>query len=157
MENQPGGLSFRRAQPAEAPILSEIAFRSKAYWGYDAEFMAKAREELVITAEAVRTNLIYTAVSDEQRILGFYELTGHPPVIKLSALFIDPAVIRRGIGRKLFAHALKIARKMGAKKLLIDSDPNAKGFYESMGAVQMGEVPSGSIPGRMLPLLEIEI
>ena len=32
-------LSIREARPDEAELLSELAFRSKAHWGYDAEFL----------------------------------------------------------------------------------------------------------------------
>jgi len=38
---------------------------------------------------------------------------------------------------------------------MIDADPNAEGFYLKMGAERVGESPSGSIPGRMLPLLQV--
>ncbi|HBF81114.1 MAG TPA: GNAT family N-acetyltransferase, partial [Streptomyces sp.] len=30
-------------------------------------------------------------------------------------------------------------------------------FYTAMGAVRVGAVPSGSVPGRMLPLLELAL
>jgi hypothetical protein len=33
----------------------------------------------------------------------------------------------------------------------IDADPNAEAFYLAMGAVRIGQTPSGSIPGRVLP------
>jgi hypothetical protein len=34
-----------------------------------------------------------------------------------------------------------------------DSDRHAEGFYRAMGMRRIGEAPSGSIPGRMLPRL----
>lgn len=48
---------------------------------------------------------------------------------------------------------MEVARALGLSSLLIDADPNAEGFYLRMGAERVGEVPSGSISGRMLPLL----
>lgn len=36
-------------------------------------------------------------------------------------------------------------------------DPDAVPFYEAMGARHAGAVPSGSIPGRMLPLMELRL
>ena len=42
---------IRAARSDEAGLLSEIAFRSKAYWGYSEEFMVSCREELTVTAE----------------------------------------------------------------------------------------------------------
>ena len=40
---------------------------------------------------------------------------------------------------------------------MIDSDPEARPFYEAMGAVLVGDSPSASIPGRRLPRLEKRI
>lgn len=40
---------------------------------------------------------------------------------------------------------------------MIDADPNAEPFYRAMGAVRIGATPSGSIPGRELPLLEFTL
>ena len=53
--------------------------------------------------------------------------------------------------------AAKTAREAGATALVIGADPRAAGFYRRMGAVEAGVVPSGSIPGRMLPLLKLRL
>jgi hypothetical protein len=39
--------------------------------------------------------------------------------------------------------------------LLIDADPFAESFYLALGCERIGEAPSGSIPGRMLPRLRL--
>jgi hypothetical protein len=33
------------------------------------------------------------------------------------------------------------------------ADPHAEGFYLAMGAVRLGETPSESVRGRMLPMM----
>jgi hypothetical protein len=40
-----------------------------------------------------------------------------------------------------------VAKKLGAT----DADPDAAPFYRKMGAYDVGQAPSGSVPGRMLP------
>jgi predicted N-acetyltransferase YhbS len=75
----------------------------------------------------------------------------------LGHLFVEPDSIGSGIGRKLFAAIVASLKRESARRLVIEADPNAKAFYERMGAVHVGEAPSGSIPGRMLPLLEFAI
>jgi hypothetical protein len=45
----------------------------------------------------------------------------------------------------------------GFEYLEIAAEPNAEGFYRKMGAQSIGETPSASIPGRMLPLLRVRI
>ncbi len=39
----------------------------------------------------------------------------------------------------------------------IHSDPYAESFYLSRGSVRIGEVPSGAILGRTIPLLEFAL
>ncbi|EBV1760669.1 N-acetyltransferase, partial [Salmonella enterica subsp. enterica serovar Newport] len=41
--------------------------------------------------------------------------------------------------------------------LLVDADPNAEAFYIRQGAIRIGETPSESLPGRVLPLLLISL
>jgi len=73
------------------------------------------------------------------------------------ALFIDPDDMGNGHGRHLMAHALQNGSKHGGRTLQIQSDPNATKFYEAAGAYQIGLLESGSIPGRQLPLLQIDV
>ena len=39
--------------------------------------------------------------------------------------------------------------------MTIEADPDAAPFYRRIGARDVGTAPSGSIPGRELPLLEL--
>ena len=71
----------------------------------------------------------------------------------LLKLFVEPCALRSGTGRALFAWATDVARKLGARRLTIDADPDAAPFYRRMGAYDVGQSPSGSIPGGMLPKL----
>jgi hypothetical protein len=47
-------VGLRSASPDEAAALTELAIRSKAYWGYADAFMRRAREELTLTAGPYR-------------------------------------------------------------------------------------------------------
>nr|WP_211354784.1 hypothetical protein [Stackebrandtia albiflava] len=38
-----------------------------------------------------------------------------------------------------------------------DADPGAEPFYRRMGAVRIGEAPSGSVPGRVLPRMTVRL
>jgi len=80
-----------------------------------------------------------------------------PETIDLDKLFVEPRRIRTGVGRALIAYAINEARRRGAKRLTILSDPYATGFYERNGARMIGEGPSDAIPGRSLPLYEIRL
>ncbi|MEV5510325.1 GNAT family N-acetyltransferase [Streptomyces orinoci] len=145
---------IRAARTDEAGMLSELALRSKAYWGYDEAFIAACRDELTLSADEVEA----TAVAEQDgRIQGFVTVQGSPPSGILSMLFVEPHAIGKGVGRRLFEHATTTAADHGFTRLTIDADPHAEPFYRAMGATLIGSTPSGSIPGRTLPLMAITL
>jgi GNAT superfamily N-acetyltransferase len=145
---------LRAARPDEAGVLSELALRSKAYWGYDQDFLDACRAELTFDPADVPARRIVVAESAGQ-VLGFYSLDGQPPQAELGNLWLDPVAIGTGLGRRLWQHALEVARGAGFTVLRIEADPHAEGFYLAMGAQPAGSSPSGSITGRTLPLLTL--
>ena len=145
-------VTIRPAEPEEAEALTALTLRSKAHWGYDAEFMDAVRAELTLTRATIAEQEVFV-LEEHGVIAGFYALILHEHEAELSMLFIDPPAIGRGFGRVLFEHAAREARALGATEMMIDSDPFAEAFYLALGAERIGEAPSGSIPGRMLPLL----
>ncbi|MFF2960738.1 GNAT family N-acetyltransferase [Streptomyces sp. NPDC057963] len=147
-------MKVRPAQRSEAGELTELAMASKAHWGYDEAFLASCREELTLHPADIGRHRT-TVVEEDGRVLGFTTLEGAPPRGALGMMFVAPDVIGRGIGRVLFEHTATEARRLGFVRLTIDADPNAEAFYLTMGAVRIGATPSGSIPGRVLPLLEV--
>ncbi len=44
---------------------------------------------------------------------------------------------------------------LGYERLTIDADSYAEAFYVHAGARRVGEIPSGPIPDRMIPQLEL--
>jgi GNAT superfamily N-acetyltransferase len=149
-------MRVREARPAEAGELTGLALRSKGHWGYDEAFLASCRDELTMRPADIERRR--TAVAEEEgRVLGFTTLDGVPPVGALGMMFVEPDALGRGIGRLLFEHTMTKARRLGFLRLTIDADPNAEPFYLAMGAVRIGATPSGSVPGRELPLLEFTL
>jgi len=148
---------IRPAADADAPALSVLALRSKAFWGYDHAFMRACIPEMAITpADLARCPTFVLA--EGAALLGFATLAHHSGArITLDALFVAPEAIGSGAGRRLFEHAAAQARALGARTMHIEADPNAEAFYLHMGARRIGATPSGSIPGRMLPLLEYDL
>jgi GNAT superfamily N-acetyltransferase len=147
---------IRRARPDEAPLLSDLALRAKGHWGYDAAFLEACRAELTIAPESIMQRDIFV-VEEDGRVLGFYALAGAIPEAELDDLFVEPDAIGKGYGRLLWDHAAARMRESGATSFIIQADPYAEGFYRAMGAERIGEAPSGSIPGRMLPLLRAHL
>ncbi len=149
-------ITLRPARPDEAHALSELCMISKAHWGYDDAFMAACREELTITAADFDHSQIQVA-DDNGALAGMAQLQVEGDKAELDKLYVHPDFIGAGAGRSLFEWALSEARAAGATFMTIDGDPQAAGFYRRMGAIDDGESPSGSIPGRTLPRLRITL
>ncbi|QPC45182.1 GNAT family N-acetyltransferase [Kaustia mangrovi] len=150
-----GAVTIRRARPEEAALLTALSLRSKASNGYDEAFMARCVAELTVTPERVATNETWVA-EEAGRVLAFIEMEPGPEA-EIHSVFAEPDCRRKGVGRLLWAHMEERARAAGARALLLDADPFAVPFYESMGMRIVGQSPSGSIPGRMLPRMRKDL
>ena len=150
-------VTIRRAEPHEAPAITLLALRSKAHWGYSAEFMATCRDELTYSADDLRGGAFFVA-ERENILIGFYALARHSTSeVELEALFVEPAYIGQGYGRALIEHAKATAKAWGAEIMIVQGDPHAKRFYLAAGGELTGETESGSIPGRYLPTFAIRL
>ncbi len=148
-------MKIRRAKPEDAEKLSQIARAAKSYWNYPERWLDLWKDDLTITPEVISENEIF-AMSEENEIIGFYQLKIDENMAALEHLWIKPEYIGSGIGRKLFVHALEKVVSLNVVILNIVSDPNAEGFYEKMGAKRIGDVVS-EIEGneRILPLMQL--
>ena len=151
--------SIRQAIPDEAKYLSELAMRSKAHWGYSQRFLDSCRAELTVDPDRMGSANYQCFVAENgDAILGFYTVEDvSEGVYELEALFVEPKYIGTGVGRSLIQHAIRLLADIGAARLIIQGDPNASHFYRAAGAQQVGTRESGSIPGRSLPLFQVEI
>ena len=151
--------TIREALPDEASPLSDLALRSKAYWGYSKDFLDACRAELAVDRSRIGSPdyQCFVALLGDS-IAGFYTLVKlSADTCELEALFVDPEHIGKGLGRSLIQHATARLSTLGAQRMIIQGDPHATEFYVATGAIQVGTRESGSIPGRELPLFEIVV
>lgn len=147
---------LRSACEADLAVLSDLCFRSKAVWGYDAAFMEACRAELTLAPSDLLESSVQVAEGGG-RIVGVVQLAVTDSEGSLEKLFVAPDALRTGAGHLLFAWAVETARKQGARTLTIESDPGAADFYRRMGARDAGRAPSGSVAGRWLPRLVLDL
>ena len=152
-------INIRKAQQSEAPILTDLALWSKAYWGYTDQFMDACRQELIVAEEKIISpEFNYFVAEEYSRLVGFYAIERLSSTdFELEALFVQPGRIGTGIGKKLITHAKKIVLTKEGSSLLIQADPNTTGFYEAVGGKCIGNLESASIPGRYLPLFTLSV
>lgn len=146
---------IRPARGDEAETITALVLRSKASWGYDGAFMARAAAELTVTEDYIRTNPSWVE-DDDERLVAFGSLRGEPPEAEIDLLFVEPDAHRRGAGRRMWNHLVAEARDRGFASLSVVSDPGAEPFYLAMGAIRDGESRSKST-GRSLPLLRFSL
>jgi GNAT superfamily N-acetyltransferase len=147
---------IRRASTEEADKLTQIALDAKRFWGYPEHWIKHWESDLTISSDFVRDNEVYVAEEDGE-ILGFYALCVNGSKAELEHMWVTPGSIGTGIGKELFLDAMDRAATLAVREIEISADPNAAGFYERMGASQVGETDA-SIDGqvRKLPRLRIE-
>lgn len=143
---------IRRAVAADAEALTAVAHAAKRHWRYPEEWIALWRRDLTFTGEFIERYPVYCAV-EADAIVGASALVFAAADCELEHFWIVPTRMGTGLGRALFEHAVERCRAIGARRLWINADPNAEGFYERMGGRRVGEVPS-TPAGRMLPRLE---
>jgi len=159
-------LFIRQARADEHKILTVISFAAKRYWDYPEEYFAIWKDELTITEKYIDDNVVFAAQSGEG-IAAYYSIVqveedffaGETLVEKgfwLEHMFVLPELIGKGIGKAMYRHALNFCRSSNIEQLRIFADPNAKGFYEKMGAKYEKERPSG-IEGRDVGLYCVKV
>lgn len=150
-------IRLEAAELSDLARLSEIAFAAKAYWQYPAEWLARWRPQLTISESDLSSGTAVKLTKNGE-IRGFYLLREDDEKLWLEHLWVEPDGIGHGFGRSLFEHAMTTAGELGHSRVLIESDPNAEGFYAAMGAKRFGEHRTeldGNL--RILPLMEFKL
>jgi GNAT superfamily N-acetyltransferase len=112
------------------------------YWDHPRGYLAEARRLMSLSAEDLRRDEAWVLLVDET-IAGFYRLSRARERAEIEEFHLEPPMIGRGIGRRMFEHAAERARAGGARWLVWSTDSNALGFYLHMGGEITGTTPSG--------------
>jgi GNAT superfamily N-acetyltransferase len=150
--------TVRRARPADAARLTEIAHAAKRHWNYPESWIELWRDPLTITPGYIETHRV-DLVETASEVLGFIALRRRSDSAELDHLWIAPQWIGRGWGRRLVEHALAVCREWDVGRVEIDADPHAEAFYVRVGARRIGRTPA-PVPGeplRYLPRLALEV
>lgn len=99
--------------------------------------------------EAINKGDMYIA-EENGKMQGF----GHAVPGEIVAIFVDPALHHKGVGKKLLEYGLKIALK-DHKKVKIESTTNAEGFYKKHGFKKIKD-GSRTIKGVAAPVVIME-
>lgn len=150
-------ITIRRPRIEEAAEITALIFASKQSNGYDDAFMAACADELRVSEADITDQWMW--VAEAEQLLGCITLgrRNTPGYGEVSSFFVHPESKRRGVGKRLWQTAREYAQDAGFTHLQLDADPEAVAFYEAVGFRTVGQVASGSIPGRFLPFMEIDL
>jgi GNAT superfamily N-acetyltransferase len=127
---------IRCAVLAEQAPLTELHRRSSYVWEVDRAQLQAHPDALGVASEAIVDGRVRVAVGPEGQLLGFciYADAGGG-VCELDDLFVEPDVMRRGIGQALVQDATQRAMLGGYRQLTVVAHPRNFAFYESVGFV----------------------
>jgi GNAT superfamily N-acetyltransferase len=146
----------REAKPYESEILTSIAIRSEAYWGYDYDYIEKFKSIYNVSEDFISNNPTFV-IEKYDNIVGFYSILVEKDKTSLEHLFIEPKHIGKGYGKLLWNHIIEKCKTTAIKEFEIVTSPEAKEFYTKMGAIQIGEVESLVKKNRKIPKLIYKI
>lgn len=149
-------MTVTKSNMEDSEILTNITKKSKAYWGYSDEQIEKWSDLLTITKNYIENNNVYKLLFDNSTV-GYYSYFNlNENVVKLDNLFVLPNYIGNGLGQVLMNDFIDRIKSTETKKIVLDSEPNAKKFYEKFGFTKVGQIET-SIKDRYLPIMELKI
>lgn len=147
-------MRIETAQKEDSVTLTDITYKGKAFWGYSAEQLERWKNELTISPEYIEKHETYKLLIEHETI-GYYSfLKIDDDTIKLDNIFLLPEYIGKGYGRILMLDCIHKSKILQAKRIILDAEPNAEGFYKRLGFETYNRMES-SIKRRLLPQMEL--
>jgi len=131
---------IRPALHAERSILEALQWRASLANECDRDSLLANPDAIALPAEQIADGHVFVA-HREDVILGFAAVL--PRVdgnAELDALFVEPALWKRGVGRLLVDHCADVARGRASRLLHVIGNPHAEAFYVACGFRTTGVV-----------------
>jgi GNAT superfamily N-acetyltransferase len=141
---------IRRALPAERKTLEALQWRASLGNEGDRDALLRHPDAIDLPLEQITAGGVFVLEQDGA-IVGFSAILPRDDGdTELDALFVEPAVQRRGIGRKLIEHSAEMARAAGSGALHVVGNFHAKQFYLACGFIIVGTFDTRFGPGLLM-------
>jgi diamine N-acetyltransferase len=168
MTIDPEQLTIRRALPADAPVVAELALRTfMDAFGADSDphnlalHIARAYGVPQQSAEIAHPGIITLLAEADGRPAAYAQIRrGQPPscvqdadAVEIARFYVDQAWHGRGMAQRLMSAALAQAREMGARTvwlMVYEHNHRALAFYARQGFREVGR--HGYLFGNSLEL-----
>jgi GNAT superfamily N-acetyltransferase len=129
---------IRRAIAAERKTLEALQWRASLGNEGDRDALLRHPDAIDMPLEQIAAGGVFVLEQDGA-IVGFSAILQRDDGdTELDALFVEPAIQRQGIGRKLIEHCAEMARSAGSSALHVVGNFHAKQFYLSCGFIIVG-------------------
>lgn len=129
---------IRRADASEQKQLEELQLRASLTNAGDRDALLAHPDAIEVPLEQITAGRAFVA-EWKGSIAGFAALEPRADgESELDALFVDPNMQRRGIGRSLIQYCAEVARTRGSAALYVIGNPHAEEFYVSCGFTMIG-------------------
>ena len=130
--------TIRPARADDQPTLVAIVWKTVMASERDRDTLLAHPEAVQVPIEQL-TPITACVADAADTTAGFAVVLPRPDGdAELDGLFVDPAMQRLGIGRRLVERAKELARAMGASTLHVVAADDALAFYRSVGFVETG-------------------
>jgi GNAT superfamily N-acetyltransferase len=131
-------LVIRFALADERAALEALQLRASLIWE---DYRDVLTADIVsLTANAIEQRRVRVAVAGGERA-GFAEwVVVSAAEWELEGLFVEPPLMRRGIGARLLHDVFARAREAGVRRVAVIAEPHAAAFYERHGFAHEGDV-----------------
>lgn len=125
---------FRRAHQDESDLLAAMTLAGVRYWGHHKTHRGayQGLATTLATDDGFDEATVFVLEEDGD-VVAFYDLRDRGDHVELLRLYQRTDLIGTGYGRRLWEHCVVEAARLG-DRMVIRSDPRARGFYEAMGA-----------------------
>ena len=144
------GLSIRIALPSEKLELERLQTRASLANERDRDALLAHPDAIEVPLEQIAGGRVF--VSEwEGTIVGFAAIERKEDGnSELDAMFVEPRMQRRGIGRALVEHCVEVAQKQGSRYLHVVGNPHAENFYLASGFEVIGTTETRFGPGLLM-------
>jgi GNAT superfamily N-acetyltransferase len=131
---------IRLALQAERSSLEALQWRASLANAGDRDSLLANPDAIVLPVEQIADGHVLVAQHDGV-IVGFAAvLPRSDGNAELDALFVEPGLWKRGVGRLLVEHCADVARGRASRILHVVGNPHAEGFYVACGFRTAGAV-----------------
>ena len=134
------GIVIRPALPSERSSLEALQWRASLANPGDRDNLLAHPDAIAIPVGQIADGRVFVA-EDAGVIVGFATVLPRPDGdAELDALFVEPSLWKRGVGRVLVEECADVARTRASRILHVVGNPHAEGFYAACGFCTTGTV-----------------